>query len=118
MVQPDVRLARIIARRLSAALEVRNERRADKRIDRIMRRSLQSEVRFESTFAAIQAMRDMDVVDGHEAAYLFDYILNLRQWNDDTPLDPALAQLAQEPGQVELLMAAMSDHDLVETEAF
>src|SRR3954470_14574708 len=117
MALPDLRLVRIIARRLTSALELREEARADKQIDRIMRRALRSHVHMESTFAAVQALRDLRVIDRDEAAYLFYYILDLLQWRLFGT--PRVARMHLDtPDDFELLDAAMTNENLVETEKF
>src|SRR4051812_5312517 len=76
----DLRLVRIIARRLTSALELREEFRAN-RLDRSMEGALRSDVHMEWTFAAVQTLRDLKVIDRAEAAYFFFYVLDLLQWS-------------------------------------
>src|SRR4051812_41537509 len=119
MAQPDLRLVRMIARRLTAALEQRDASTADAEIDRIMVRTLRSETRLEPPFAAVQTLRDLGVVDRSEAAYLFDYMFDLRDWNDESELDPGIIELVKNlPETTELVDAAISHAGLVKTETF
>jgi hypothetical protein len=119
MAEPDLRLVRIIARRLSAALEIREEAAADVRIDAIMQRTLRSDRHLESTFAAVQMLRDLGTIDQDEAAYLFHSIIDARQWDDASELDSGTAKLIEnDPEQVELIIASMGHHDLLEMETF
>jgi hypothetical protein len=119
MTDTHLRLVRRIGRRLAAALEVREASRADRRIDRIMLAALESRENLEATFAAVQMLRDLDVVEACEAAYLFNSMLSVVEWDDEGPPSEALQELVQRlPTDVELVSAAMSHESQVAAEIF
>jgi hypothetical protein len=114
MTTTDPRLVRTIVRRLCAALETPDRRNASRRIDRVMRQALRSEAHLEATFAAVQSLRDFGTINGDEAAYLFNDLLDLRLWARSGDRDPAIGRLVGEfPDHVELVEAALADQDTV-----
>jgi hypothetical protein len=87
-------------------------------IDRLFQWARRSWRRVDATFRAIQILRDLDVIDRAEAAYLFDGLLDHLPRKDTQEARDQLAAAVTGGVEYELIVAAMRDKDKRHAELF
>jgi hypothetical protein len=114
----DHALATRVARRLTVAIAARTMEDTDYLINRLFLWARRSWRKVDATFRAIQILRDLDMIDRAEAAYLFAELLDHLPRKDTQEARDQLAAAVTGGVEYELIVAAMRDKDRRHAELF
>jgi hypothetical protein len=114
----DHALATRVARRLTVAIAARTMEDTDDRIDALFDWARRSWRKVDATFAAIQILRDLDMIDRAEAAYLFAELYEHLPRKENPQAQDELANAVTSGVEYELIVAAMRDGENRRAELF
>jgi hypothetical protein len=118
----DPELLALMMRRLTGVANAKSSERADARLFRLCTRAVRSSRRIDAVFAAVQLMRDLDKIDRAEAAFILWSLFGQLYWKDlfspKRKRHPGLARALQEGVELELVLAAATDSEIVRAAAF
>src|SRR5258708_4045042 len=102
----DPKWMRKVARRLTSAVGARYGNLTDIRLDRIWQWASRSSRNIEAAFAAAQMLRDLETIDGAEAAYLFSVLYDRYRRKENDDIYEAAGEAFLDGVEIELVRAA------------
>jgi hypothetical protein len=104
-------------RQLKAGVRARSFEAADARLDRFAESATRSTEHMDAAVRAIQTLRDLEIIDRGEAAYLFSSLFG-RALDEQRERNPAFDRAIDTGVELELLWAAMHDERLAKELAY